>query len=464
MIRRPGPRGRGETYDVLFEGRPVGVVEPLNGGWAATDLEGDVEFRGSLLEAAEHLAAKVEARVANRARREHRDLVTGARAKPGAAGSVETGLYVMRLRPEKGEPFEVVEVEREDLDPTRDMLGMAAKTRPYYVGQARTAARGRKRFEKEQERRLKRLEAGRVKGVKASFASARKGAEELFQQNIDFYEPILDADPDPGDYLDRWFDTNEVKVGRRWRRLRETKRGQELERLHYENFGKEAILQSLAYILGKARARRWDAVDWNSIETYNDALIRAYESRREQGWGESGATAFQLPYAARGLPKEIEAMQADPELRQQFSWLDARDELRQVADRLEEAYKRNRKCIGTEARKTIRERIKQFRAWSEDPALVPGFACISDAVYCRFPAAWREVEEVRAACETDYDPEWPLKLSDREALDLGVLPPEEHIGRPREAPAAAAAPEPELDLPWEQPAANPRRLKRRLLR
>lgn len=464
MIRRPGAS---DVYDVYYDGKAAGVVWSRLTDWAAKLMDGRKSTDHETgHEAIQWIVAQMEAgasRVANQAIREHRDLVTGATRRPSSPGAVETGRYVMRMRPEPGQPFQTVPVEREDLDPGRDRLGVTPSTKPYYRSEAAKQAKVERREEREAERRRKRIERGYAKGVRSTFSTPKKGAQEIYDANLDFYEPITQV-ADPADYVDDWFDRQEASVRGRWKSLKQTKRGRELYEAHKTTFGRPAVLDTLAYVLGKAKSKRWDDVDWRAIDDYNDALRKAYLAEEAHGHGVAGWKAsFELPLAARGVPSEEEAAKAPPAAREQYIWIEASRELADVADRLDAAYKANRKYIkDPDHRKTIRERIKQIRAWAEDPAAIPEWACRARHLYCDFPAAWLELAEVQGASEKPYDPNWPLReiAEGKDATELGVLPTDVQ-------PGAEPAVTEDLDLPWEM-ASNPdkrrTKLKRRLLR
>lgn len=460
-----------EIYDVDFDKRRVGYFEPINDSWKVTHSRG-VTYLDSPGDAIELLVEKgaqakaTAARIANRARREHVDLVTGTPVRPGTRGAVETGRYVMRVRPEKGEPFEVVVVESEDLDPAGDVLGTAPALKGYYEAQAQKSAKQGKRGAKQRAGRLKRLESGRVKGVRLTFSSPREGAQKIYDFNHAFYDPITEVS-DPGDVVDDWFDRQEILFRGRHRALKETPRGRELYEAHQRGFGPDAVVETLAYVLGKTKNRRWEDVDWRAIEEYNDQLRKAYLAEEAHGHGVAGwKSDFEAPLPARGIPTEEEAVKAPRAVQEQYMWLEARDELERVAERMEAAYKANRKHIkDTKARKTIRERIKQVRAWAEDPASIPPWACVAGEVYCDFPGPWRELEEIEGAAEDGYNPDWPLQelAAGRSAVELGVF----EGAAPRVTEVRPV--EEDLDVPWEVQAANPHqvnfgKLKRRLLR
>lgn len=447
VIRRRGP---GEIYDVIYDSTPVGSVEAVGDRWMVhyqgrgiPDFETGHSGIGWLIQRAE------EARVANRARREYRDVVTGGRTRP-RPGTMETGTYLMRVRPEAGEPFQVVSVEREDLDPARDVLGVDPRAKPYYRGEAKREAREAKKAAKERERRLKRFEKGKIKGVRSTFSSPKKGAEQIYNANIDFYGPIQEVG-DPIDYVDDWFERQEARVRGKWRPLKKTKRGKELYEAHRFEFHRPStVIETLAYILGKTKSKRWEDVDWRAVEDYNDQLREAYLAEEAHGHGVEGWKGdFDLPLHARGLPTEEEAAKAPAAAREQYIWLEAQKELTDIAERLETAYRKNRKYIkDPAARKTIRERIKDVKAWAEDPAQIPPWACVARQVYCDFPAPWLELAEIEAAKDRPYDPDWPLRelREGKSAHAIGVYPELESVARPA-VPAAE-----DLDLPWERVA------------
>lgn len=450
-----GRRGRVVPfYEPRWRKGATGSTELVEGGF-------DVQFSdgGHLEFQVEQSGWETQVRSANpQAKLEHKDLLTGQRVRPGTPGSLATGKYVMRLRPSPGEPFEVVEVDREDLDPAKDTFGVAKETFDKYRRLAGSQARDRAR-------RLKGAPAFdpdtelRVPGAPATFRSADAAASEFIERNPSLWHLGW---ADVGDQIEDWMDRTEVRTrGRKHRALDETRRGREILSLFREGRNDQGLHDLLAYLFGQAKGRRYENVPWSKIEDLVE--IFAESARREADrTGSSDFLAAGVP-SITWMPPSTGFHAATPEYVQQldargrtyYRRYEASQHLYELADRLKRLLRRAGKCLTAEQRRVVRTRIKTIEQWAKVPDEMPEWACAvfrEPGVICGLLGIEEEAARLSAACEVGYDPDWPRRGgTDPVQPGLGVIP---------SLSAPSAAPEADLDLPWET-AANPRRRRRR---
>lgn len=391
------------------------------------------------------------------AKREYRDLVTGQTVRPGSAGSIDTGRYVMRVRPEPGEPFEIVEVDRDDLDPSKDTYGVSketyAKHRAMAAAQAKAKARELKRIPS-----FHRDAQMRIPGARATFSTPQDAAEQFLSHNPSLWDLGW---ADVADPVEDWMDGVEVRQRWGYKALDETPRGRELLDLLHAGRNDQAFREILVFLFGQARGRRWEAVSWDRIDALVDVF--AESARREADRTKSSS------FLAAGVPR-IEWLppttgfaeptgpfiqSLDERSRDHYRRWKASQDLYDLSDRIDRMLRKNRKCLTPEERKTVAARVKTIRAWAERPDTMPEWACASfrePAEICDLLGIEAELRKLSDACEIGYDAAWAVRGRDSEPWEpgLGVLP---------EA-GERSAPPPDLDLPWET-AANPRRRARR---
>lgn len=392
------------------------------------------------------------------ARREHRDLLTGERVRPGTPGSMGTGEYVMRLRPAPGEPFQTVEVDRDDLDPAKDTFGVGKEVMGKYRGHATAKAKALARELK----RMPTFEKGqdpRVPGARSTFSSPTAAAKEFLSHNTSLSHLGW---ADVGDAVEDWMDRNEAHTRRgRHKALDETPRGREILDLFQTGRNDQGMRELLAYLFGQAPNRRWDGVAWNKVEEIVDIFAQSAD-REATRTGETDflvggmpriewmppATGFHesTKHFVESLPKKG---------REYYRRYDASRALYVLADTLDNSLKRNKRCLSADERAVVRARIKTIRRWAKRPDEMPEWVCASfrePAEICDLLGIEAEVAKLDAACDSGYDPSWPTRPEGLVRPGLGVLP---------SAAALAPAPVEDLDLPWES---NPRRLRERLKR
>lgn len=393
------------------------------------------------------------------AKREHLDMVTGARVKPGSPGSIDTGRYVMRVRPAPGEPFQVVEVDREDLDPNKDSFGVARETFGEYSGvaarQAKAQARALKKmptFERGQE--------PKIPGTRETFDSPQQALEVFLTHNPSLW--VVDwADVHDGvrDWMDR------VQMGKRGKRFNQTARGQEILELFERGRDTKGLHELLLYIFGQAKKRRWDEVQWEMVDDLVEVFADAARDYVDHG-GAAGdiqggvpAVVWMPPVTGfRSSSKEF-VNSLDARGQEYFRRYQASQDLFGLAKSLKKMLRQNRKCLSAEERRVVRSRIKTIEKWAERPDEMPEWACASfrePTAICDLLGIHTELEKLRDACEVGYDPRWAVGDAGDSPLapGLGVLP---------EAAEFVAGDPEDLDLPWET-AANPRARRKRVSR
>jgi hypothetical protein len=152
------------------------------------------------------------------------------------------------------------------------------------------------------------------------------------------------------------------------------------------------------------------------------------------------ATGFAEP-----TPAFVESL--DQRSRDYYRRYRASQDLYGLADSIENALSRNKKCLTPPERKVVKDRIATLRAWAKRPDTMPEWACASfrdPAVICDLLGIEAELRKLAQACETGYDASWPIREREGElAPGLGVLPEAAALDRP------AGHPE-DMDLPWKR--------------
>lgn len=403
------------------------------------------------------------------ARREYVDSVTGARTRTAAPGSRRSGRMIARVRPRSDAPFEVVVVDPEDLDPSRDTFGVDSSSTAALRARAKAQAsvRATKPMHRDAE-----LDLGRA-GATTTFASGRAAADAFMRNNPAIFDSPLFEEVDLIDPTRDFMDRIEVRSGNRFVRLSKTPRGDEI--LSGAGGGHVSVAREmLTYLFGQAgRSRRWRDVPWGLVDGYVAEILRAMveEGKRQ---GRSAPVAIEWYPLSSGVysPDEVVSLAIDElgeaKARKLAAWLNSQT-LFELADRLEaidkppkasagKAARRARKCLSNEDRKAVRRRVREIREWAAYPDEVPSWACVatreteSTAVpVCGYPGLEAEIERLFAACDVPYDPNWPEREHTRlcaQGYDTSGLPPEpcpdDEYGEPeRHAP--------DDFMPWENP-------------
>ncbi|MCH9682007.1 MAG: DUF3560 domain-containing protein [Deltaproteobacteria bacterium] len=334
------------------------------------------------------------------ARLEYVDVATGEPTAPSEPGTRSTGRIVADI------DGEVVPIDEEDLvghgtgaDPRRRRYRYDTDSPADYPGQARAKKAARAAKKKTSKKRRARI------GQRKTFDSAAKAAKTFYDNNEDFFDHVRD----PWDGLRDWMDGIEVAVGRGHRTLSKTATG---KRILGERHAAKAIRQAIAYVLGRAKGRRWDAVPWVELDRLGEALQRDYEAPTS-GPGQPGL--YWRPFTGTVGVEDLDAM--TPAQRESVRQQESAKEIDEQLGQLRDAYARAKACLPDELRRTIARRIRQWSAWVKDPAQIPDYACEPDpktaGYLCNYPAVAGELAQLRRSCEGAYDPDWAADDSKR---------------------------------------------------
>lgn len=345
-----------------------------------------------------------------RAKREYVDDVTGASYLRPVAGSSASGRLVARVRPRKGDPLQTVEVDRDDIlegdvsylvDPgaVPDLEARAAA-----AAKAGTKRKARKR---------------RVKGLLAkTYRSAGQAAEEFYEHNHAFFEAALEADPQ--DYVRDWLNGIDVRRGRAWKRLSDTKKGRELlDGFRGTARRRASVVAVLRWLFAQNKSRKWSTVPWDLFRGFEQALREAYD----------GPEAVEYPASSAEVsPEAILALEdVDPELAAERATAANVDRLREDLEDLRAAYRRGKACLDPEDAKLVRRRMRELGGFLEDPRSIGNAVlCQPEGTsrLCGFPALEAEIQRLKDAC--------------------------------RKEPEPVARADEDLDLPWENPTKKTR--------
>ncbi|WP_266214530.1 DUF3560 domain-containing protein [Paraliomyxa miuraensis] len=340
------------------------------------------------------------------ARLEYVDVATGVPTDPGEPGTLSTGRIVADI------DGETVEVDEEDLigrgtdpDPRKRRYRFDVDSPADYPGQAKAKRTAR---EAEQTAGTKNGKGKKgkaaVAGLRATFDSPAKAAKIFYDQNIDFLENVVD----PWDGLRDWMDGIEVRVGRGHRKLSKTPAGQ---RILEEKHASRAIRGALAYLMGQAKGRRWEAVPWDQIERLGEALQRYFEEPSASEPSMSGL--YWRPFAGKVRAEDLDVM--TPDQRASIREQESVKEIGEQLDELKEAYERAKDCLPDDLRRVIERRVAEWSRWVDNPSKIPDYACEPDpetaGYLCNYPAVAGELRQLRKSCEDAYDPNWAAKDS-----------------------------------------------------
>ncbi|MEX1364432.1 MAG: hypothetical protein AB1Z98_15005, partial [Nannocystaceae bacterium] len=332
---------------------------------------------------------------------EYVDVATGSPTDPSEPGTLSTGRVVAEV------DGETVEVDEEDLlghgsdpDPRQRRYRFDAESPADYPGQARAkkAARASKKGASKSRTKTK-------AGLRVTFDSATKAAAMFYEHNADFFDHVHD----PWDGLRDWMDGIEVRVGRSkaHRKLNKTATG---KRILEQKHAAIAIRQTLAYLMGKAKTRRWEDVPWDQVDRLGEALERYYEAPGSEA-GQPGI--YWRPFTGTVRAEDLDAM--TPEQREAIRAQEAAQEIGEQLEQLREAYARAKDCLPKEVRRVIERRIAEWTRWVKDPTEIPGYACEPDphtaGYLCNYPSVAGELSELRRSCEEAYDPNWAAQPS-----------------------------------------------------
>lgn len=373
------------------------------------------------------------------ARLEYVDVATGVPTEPSEPGTMSTGRIVAEV------DGETVEIDREDLlghgtdpDPRKRRYPYDLESPADYPGQARAKKTARAAAQAAATKGKRK--APRV-GLRTTFDSPSKAAAIFYDHNEDFFDHVVD----PWDGLRDWMDGIEVRVGRGHRKLSKTPAGR---RILLEEHGARAIRGALAYLMGQAKGRRWQAVPWMQVERLGEALARYFEAPGSEA-GQPGI--YWRPFAGELRAEDLEAM--TPKLRASIREQEGAREIGEQLEALREAYARAEDCLPDDLRRVIERRIGEWSRWVEDPSKIPGHACEPDpkteGYLCNYPAVAGELAQLRRSCDDAYDPNWAAKESKEGAAGFpDTSQGEDEAPPPRKASAKACCstqtPKPEV--------------------
>ncbi len=334
------------------------------------------------------------------ARFEYVDVATGEPTSPTEPGTRSTGRVVADI------DGEAVTIDEEDLvgrgtdaDPRKRRYRYDADSPADYPAQARARKAARVARSRPTKQRVRR------KGLRKTFDSAAKAAKMFVDHNEDFFDHMRD----PWDGLRDWMDGIEVKVGRGHRKLAQTTAG---KRILTQKHAAAAIRTAVAYVLGQAKGRRWESVDWTQIDRLGEAL-RPYFEPPSLGAGQPGL--YWRPFTGAVRAEDLDAM--IPAQRESIRDQESSQEIGEQLDQLRPAYARAKACLPKDLRKVIERRIRQWSSWAKDPSKIPDYACEPDprtaGYLCNYPAVAGELEQLRRSCNDAYDPNWAADDSKR---------------------------------------------------
>jgi hypothetical protein len=276
------------------------------------------------------------------------------------------------------------------------------------------------------------------RAIRETFDSAAAAAAEFYQRNELFFDSIGDA----RDGLVDWMDGIEVGARGRAKRLSATPAG---ERILAQRGAQAQITAAIAYVLGQAKGRRWDAVDLREL----DRLGLALEPYAE---GEGAAGIYWRPSVGGASVEDLEGLSVDE--RERLTAWESAEEVRTALEDLRDAYARNLDCpLSPQQRSIIERRIAEWNRWARDPSKIPEYACEPDAstggYTCNYPSVAGELRELGRACERGYDPDWAEpagRAAEAGFPDLSAGPDDPMLDAAEsESVSAAAAPEPEIE-------------------
>ena len=334
------------------------------------------------------------------ARLEYVDVVTGEPTPATEPGTRSTGRIVAEIG------GETVPIDEEDLigrgtdpNPRTRRYQYDARSPADYPGQARAKKAARATT------KTKRSKKATQVGLRKTFDSAAKAAQVFYDHNEDFFDHVRD----PWDGLRDWMDGIEVRVGVGHRKLAQTAAG---KRILGERHAAKAIRKAIAYVLGRAKGRRWEQVQWFDLDRLGEALAPYYDAPTS---GTGRSDLYWRPFTGEVRAEDLDAM--SPEQRASIR---DQESVREIGDQLEElrpAYARAKECLPADLRKTVERRIRQWSAWVKDPSKIPDYACEPDpktaGYLCNYPAVAGELAQLRRSCDDAYDPDWAANDSKR---------------------------------------------------
>lgn len=280
-----------------------------------------------------------------------------------------------------------------------------------------------------------------------TFDSARKAAVAFYRANELFFAYVRD----PVDGLRAWADGIDVRSGRATRRLVDTKAGRAILGAPQ---GAPQIQAALRWVFGRAKGRRWDAVDWGAIDRLEELIEPYFEAPDREAsmpgiyWRPVDRV---VPFSER-TPQQLAMLDADEAVA--LAEKESRLRLQEAVSDLRTTYSETRDCLSPALRRKVEIRIAEWSKWARDPEKVPEYACEPDAstggYVCDWPLVTGELRELRGACRHAYDPDWLESQRDEPGF-----PPSADLEQVEQVPELVDAPvfDPETPAAGERPDA-----------
>lgn len=408
-----------------------------------------------------------------RARERWIDSVTGQNVKRGTPGAVRSGALFVSASPGP-KPREIVDIGAGEVGPARTSRA-GRKSYPVTLtdreirARARQVVKARRALERLDAQLRRRKKAADLPGVRAIKPAGRKAADQYLARNAEFYSQFTAAGLDVQDQLREWADAQTTNCSGRSRkqcRLPESKAGERIFGSGGRN-DQTVIRDLVRWIFSQANGRRWDGVEWGSVDEIDDALREAHAGAEANvGWQPLSAEVRWFP----AMSGRFDAAQlaSHPDLRDNPKALRvlAREANATTAKdahrRLSEAYAAGSGCLTPETAKIVRMRIRLLAKIARAPELADGRAfCFKEtsvqgagedlegveAGACEFPTIIEDSRRIAAACSDGYDPAWPLDAKLRQ-FEVEALPAAVQRARRGDAPRfVMPSPEP-LDIPF----------------
>lgn len=349
-----------------------------------------------------------------KARRQIIDPLTGAKVPASSPVAVDTGNVIV------GTDTVVPEDAR---DPSRDRFGIDPAAVPELQAQVENA-RSRRRAPK-----------GRGPAFKATMGSTAEGVKEFEGLNPAIFDAPGFDDVDVHDRAKAFLHDTELQRGKRFTRADKTAAG---KKVLGARSGSAIARGVLSLLFAQAKGGRWRAVPWQQVMRFTGELADAV----------GAPSTVHVPIAAGLEPPDVLVQRARDELGETAARKLARelnrDELRALADRYENAIRRNGEdCLSGEALRVAKDRLATLRKWARNPDAVPPWACVgtegSEGLDCSYPGLLDDIAKLERSCEVDYDVRWPVEAaqaaceSGREEGRTGLAGKPCDMRRPREA-------------------------------
>lgn len=365
-------------------------------------------------------------------RRESIDPLTGDPAPRGAPEAIDTGRMVATVHTPAG---------------GRVRLHVASDDARYLVLRRRASA--------------PLLRSATPPRIGATFASAEAALREFVGRNQWFFEADALDGADLSDVVRPWLDGLDSAIGKRHARAIDTRAGR---RILAAPQGAPMVRAALRYVFGRAKGRRWRAVDWRDVDSLLGAVKAQLVDDVERTGVPAPAGAWSYPLGSGLVERDALVEQAAEDLgprraRALVRWITSQD-LWDLVDRGRRALAEGATCIGKPEARAARRRLGVMRRWALRPELMPDWACAASdrggaAGLCLVPALAAEVAALEAACGVDYDAGAPRRAhagacsAGRDTWGTGLPPCHVDDEAPRGPAADPFDPiDPIDEIPW----------------